>query len=77
MPTVEEIEDMERPLATEDDVIVEGGVLQRIPRASRIYMPRAGPPPRPPVPTRLLDDPTAITFNFENPNRPSFRSREV
>ena len=77
MPTVEEIEDMERPLAIEDEVIVEGGVLQRIPRASNIYMPRVGPPPRPPVPTRPLDDSTAIMFNIENPKRPSPRSHEV
>ena len=39
MPTMEEIEDMERPLAIEDEMIVEGGALQRIPRASRIYTP--------------------------------------
>ena len=50
MPTMEEIEEMDRPLAIEDEVIVEGGCLQRIPRASRIYMPRVGPPPRPHVP---------------------------
>ena len=60
MPTTEEIEDMERPLAIEDGVIVEGGALQRIPRASRIYMPRVGPPPRPPVPDGPLDDSMAI-----------------
>ena len=51
LPTAEEIEDMERPLATEDEVIIEGSVLQRIPRASKIYMPTVGPPPRPPVRT--------------------------
>ena len=77
MPTMEEIEDMERPLAIEDEVIVEGGILQRIPRASRIYMPRVGPPPRPPVPNKPLDDSTAIKFNHENPKRPSSRSHEV
>ena len=77
MPTMEEIEDMERPLAIEDGVIVEGGALQRVPRASRIYMPRIGPPPRPPVPSGPLDDSTAIEFNIENPKRPSSRSHEV
>ena len=77
MPTTEEIEDIERPLAIEDHMIVEGGVLQRIPRASRIYMPRANPSPRPPVSTGPLDDSMVITFNIENPKRPSSRSHEV
>ena len=65
------------PLAIEDEVTVEGGVLQRIPRASGIYMPKVGPPPRPPVPTGPLDDSTAITFNIENPKRPSSRAHEI
>ena len=77
MPTVEEIENMERPLAIEDEVIVEGGARQRIPRASGIYMPRVGPPPRPPVPDGPLDDSMAIKFNIENTKRPSSRSHEV
>ena len=76
-PTMEEIEDMERPLAVEDEMIVEGGALQRIPRASRIYMPRVGPPPRPPVPDGRLDDSVGIEFKIENPKRPSSRSHEV
>ena len=77
MPTMEEIEDMERPLAIENEVIVEGGALERIPRASRIYMPRIGPPPRPPVPDGPLDDSAAIKFKIENPKWPSSRSHEV
>ena len=77
IPTVEEIEDMGRPLAIEDEVIVEGGVLQCIPRASRIYMPRVGLPPRLPVPNGPLDDSTDIKFNIENPKRPSSRSHKV
>ena len=77
MPTTEGIEDMARPLAIEDEVIVEGGALQRIPGASRIYMPRVGPPPRPPVPDGPLDDSMAIKFKIDNPKRPSSRSHEV
>ena len=77
MPTMEGIEDMELQLAIEDEVIVEGGALQRILRASRIYMPRVGPPPRHPVPDGPLDDSMAIKLNIENPKRPSSRSHEV
>ena len=74
---MEEIENMERPQAVEDEMIVEGGALQRIPRASRIYMPRVGPPPRPPVPDGPFDDSVGIEFKIENPKRPSSRSYEV
>ena len=77
MPTVEEIEDMERPLPIEDKMIVEGGALQRIPKASRIYTPKVGPPPRPPVPDGPLDDSVAIEFKIENPKRPSSRPHEI
>ena len=64
-------------MAIEDEVIVEWGALQHIPRASRIYMPRIGPPPRPPVPDGPLDDSTAMKFKIENPKRPSSRSHEI
>ena len=75
-PTME-IENMERPLAVEKKMIVERGALQRIPRASRIYMPRDGSPSRPPVPDGPLDDSVGIEFKIENPKRPSSRSHEV
>ena len=77
MPTMVEIEDMERPLAIEGEMFVEGSALQRIPRASRIYMPRVGRPPRPPVLDGPLDYSVAIKFKIENPKRPSSRSHEV
>ena len=76
-PTMEEIEDMERPLAVEDEMIVEGGAPQRIPRASRIYTPRVGLPPRLPIPDGPLDDSVGIEFKIENPKRLSSRSHEV
>ena len=74
MPTMEEIDDMERLLAIGDEVIVEGGVLQRVPRVSRIYMPRVGPPLRLPVLDGLS---MTIKFNIENPKRSFLRSHEV
>ena len=72
--TLEEIEDMERMLALGDEIVA---VECRIPRAARIYMPRIGPPPRPPLPDGHLDDSTAIKFNIENPKRPASRACEV
>ena len=77
MPTMEEIEDMERQLAIEDEVTVEGGALQRIPRTARIYMPRVGPPPRRPELDGPLDDSMAIKFKIENTKRPSSLSHEA
>ena len=46
----------------------DAGVLVRIPRASRIYCPRIGPP-APPTKRELRDD-VAITFQAENPKQP-------
>ena len=81
MPTAEEIEDMERPLAIEDEVIIDDdiadGTIQRIPRGSRIFIPRVGPPPKPSMPSGPLDDATGIQFNEANPKRPHSRSYEL
>ena len=68
-PTLEDIEDMERPLVLEDEIVAEE---RRIPRVARIFTPRVGPPPRPPVPDG--HDSTAIEFIIENPNRPASRA---
>ena len=76
-PTMEEIEDMERPLAVEDEMIVERIALQRIPRASRIYVPRVGPPPRPPVPDEPLDHSVGIEFKIDNQKNPASRSYDL
>ena len=76
-PTMEEIEDMERPLAVEDEIIVERIALQRIPRASRIYVPRVGPPPRPPVPDEPLDHSVGIEFKIDNQKNPASRSYDL
>ena len=46
----------------------DAGVLVRIPRASRIYCPRIGPP-APPTKRELRDD-VAITFQATNPKQP-------
>ena len=43
--------------------------LQRIPRGSRVYTPRVGPPPAPPPPKGNYPDSTPIEFDQINPKR--------
>jgi len=67
-PTGEEVDPPPEDSAIADDPDPSEGIPVRIPRASRIYIPRVGPP-APPTKRELRDD-LPVTFQVENPKLP-------
>ena len=72
--SLEENVDAEPPLEIQDVPYVSDA-LQRVPRGSRIYIPRVGPRPARPPPA--LDPDMGINFVHDNPKRPGSRSHEL
>ena len=81
---MDDIEQDSQPPALEDGADAGGpnpadGGLMRVPRASRIYIPRVGPPPPPTKakPPPSFQDTMRIKFIQKNPKRVGSRSHEL